>query len=685
MNPYFSFNKLADWQKGTSSNLHISDKGLSVSQTEKYGIQRIILLEDVFRILNRTVENAADRLPTILDFAVGRNGKLFLLDEQTNLWMYDFQNENRELLFTAGHELFSNKAKLAAVENTLYFADPLGERKLSAYSATNGQAFWSLDEWNGLTLYPLAFTVNDTFHAFALIPLDLQQTAGEVETAENGRLGIIQINDAGDIIRMYESVDLRISKKLPLTSMLKRYNLTLLPNLSISVLDTLENQLFIFTETEEFNYSVSSDPLLQYSGFAADSYGSLYVGNRRSLDVSQEEDERFVIKWTEKGIKTAQIACFRGRVDKLLVDRNNKMYLLNLEEALLTILQPNYRTMEHQETQLLQALYYSPEMDSQSTETVWHKIQLEASIPEETQIRISYFASDLKNHPFPMWSNPIVNPRDALFFEAKGQYLRLKVEFHASEQKTPQLHRLRAYFPRTSFLSYLPAVYQEDPTSQYFLERYLSLFGTFYEEMEEEISEVSQYYDVDTISGEFVKWLGTWVGIHADEVWSESQLKELIRRSPELYQERGTKQGIEKMVQIYTGEKPFIVEYFQYKMMLEKPELKALVTQLYGANPYTFCVLVQQHCMETEKQRLFVQKILDEQKPAFTEAKLVVLQPWMYMDTHSYIGINTFLSEPNWLSLDHNSTLPYDTLLTDEENKHRIGYHTRIELDSELE
>ncbi len=139
------------------------------------------------------------------------------------------------------------------------------------------------------------------------------------------------------------------------------------------------------------------------------------------------------------------------------------------------------------------------------------------------------------------------------------------------------------------------------------------------------------------------------------------------------------------MVQIYTGEKPFIVEYFQYKKMLEKPELRTLVTQLYGANPYTFCVLVQQHCMETEKQRLFVQKILDEQKPAFTEAKLVVLQPWMYMDTHSYIGINTYLSEPNWLSLDQNATLPYDTLLTDEENKHRIGFHTRIELDSELE
>jgi hypothetical protein len=117
--------------------------------------------------------------------------------------------------------------------------------------------------------------------------------------------------------------------------------------------------------------------------------------------------------------------------------------------------------------------------------------------------------------------------------------------------------------------------------------------------------------------------------------------------------------------------------------MLEHPELKPLVTHLYGANPYIFCVLVQQHCMESEKQRLFVQKILDEQKPAFTEAKLIVLQPWMYMDMHSYLGINTYLSEPTWLSSDENSTLPYDKQATDKGTQQPgIGLHTRIELDS---
>lgn len=683
---FFSFNKSTDWEKGTATNLQITNEGLSVSQTEKYGIQRVILLADIFRIINRTSENDSERVPMINEFAVGRNGKLYLLDEQANLWMYDYQNENREILFTSGHELFTHHAMIAALDHTLYFADAWGERKIAAYSAVNGQGFWHLNEWNELTLIPLAFTVDEQQIVYVVIPLDIPSPKdGEKVTDISGRIGVICINHAGHVMRLYESTEFRLIHSHKISHLLHRFAITIISENHLVVFDEETNELYAFTETAETNHPIANDTAIQFSGFAADSYRHIYMGNRRHIDIEQEEDERFVLKYNAEGEKIGQIACFRGRVDKILIDRNNKMYLFNREEAMLTILQPQQRTMEHESTQLLQAVYYSSAMDSQATETVWHKLFLDAHIPEETQIRIAYFASDIKNHPFPAWSVPIINPKDALFFEAKGQYLWLKIEFHASEQKTPLLRKLRAYYPRSSYLSYLPAVYQDDKKSQQFLERYLSLFGTFFQEMEEEIESVSKYFDVDTVSGDFVQWLGTWIGIPADEVWSETQLKELIRRSPELYQERGTKQGIEKMVEIYTGERPFIVEYFQYKTMLEVPELKPLVTQLYSANPYTFCVLVQQQVMENEKQRLFVQKILDEQKPAFTEAKLIVLLPWMYMDMHTYLGINTYLSEPTWLSLDHKSTLPYDTLLTDEENNHRLGFHTRIELDSELE
>lgn len=95
--------------------------------------------------------------------------------------------------------------------------------------------------------------------------------------------------------------------------------------------------------------------------------------------------------------------------------------------------------------------------------------------------------------------------------------------------------------------------------------------------------------------------------------------------------------------------------------------------------------MLPQECVQTDKQRLIIESIINDQKPAFTEGKLTLLQPWMYMDMHSYMGINTFLSEPTLLTLDQKSSMPYNTVLIDLERDKRMDIHTRLGLDSELE
>ncbi|MNG09772.1 hypothetical protein D3C84_932070 [compost metagenome] len=139
------------------------------------------------------------------------------------------------------------------------------------------------------------------------------------------------------------------------------------------------------------------------------------------------------------------------------------------------------------------------------------------------------------------------------------------------------------------------------------------------------------------------------------------------------------------MLQIYTGAEPFILEYFQFKQMQETSELRQLFTQLYGDNPYTFCVLLRPESVRTDEQRLVIEHIIEDQKPAYTEGKLIVLQPWMYADMHTYLGINTYLSEPTLLTLDHRSSMPYNTVLIDVDRDKRMDIHTRLGLDSEIE
>ena len=51
--------------------------------------------------------------------------------------------------------------------------------------------------------------------------------------------------------------------------------------------------------------------------------------------------------------------------------------------------------------------------------------------------------------------------------------------------------------------------------------------------------------------------------------------------------------------------------------------------------------------------------------PAFAVGKLIVLQPWVFMDLHSYLGLNTVLSEPALLRLDGRSSMPHHTITID--------------------
>src|SRR5690606_7328510 len=114
-------------------------------------------------------------------------------------------------------------------------------------------------------------------------------------------------------------------------------------------------------------------------------------------------------------------------------------------------------------------------------------------------------------------------------------------------------------------------------------------------------------------------------------------------------------------------------------------ELGEVVQRLYAADPHAFNVLVKAEHVDTELKRVTLQHILDQFKPVFSVCKLVILQPWVYMDLHSYLGMNTVLSEPTLLKLDGRSSMPHHTITIDVGQDNRIDKHTRLGLNSRLE
>ena len=663
---FFSLNKQADWETGTAYHLHISDEGVELERSDRFGYLRTIRLEQV------------EGPRRITDLAAGAGGKLFLLDRTAALWMYDYENHHADLLLQSGHGMFSSQAKIALAGDVLVVA----ERGLTAFSIMNGQAVWTVNEWEGVPLRTVALTVDARGAVYALFPRNEKE------------LAVLRVSQNGAEPFVIRHGSFGIEAGTPYQALRDRFFLAVGRDGRLFVLDAQRKRVNLFSEQGQWLGSFEVPAPIEPSGMGLDPFDSLYISERRDVELSWEDD-RFVLQFTADGRLLDKVAGYRGRADKLLVGWTGRMYVWNRTDNMITVLEQQPRTKQ------THGVYYTRALDCTSTETVWHKIVVDAQYPDETQLRVSYFASDRRDadeiiHDPKLsleekertlrdrWSKPILNPRDALI-RAKGRYLWLKIEWSGSDRQSPLLHKMRVYFPRRTYLEYLPAVYQQDEHSRDFMERFLALFGTFFDEMEEKIDHLSHYFDVDSSSGDLMRWLATWLGITADERWSDGEIRELMKRSPELFQKRGTRAGLAEMIEIFTGQKPFIVEYFQYKNLLEQAEIKSYMEQLYGLDPYRFCVLVKPDAIRSEAHRQIVQKIIEEEKPAFAEAQLVVLEPRIYLGVHAYLGVNTFLSEASVLVLDDRSAMPYNTVLIDLDRDNRIGMHTRLGLDSELE
>ncbi len=672
---YLVLNNKADWEKGLPVRLQISDEGIKIAETVEYVTERVIGTED---------------LPAgfaVQDFAVGCCRRIYILDTLGSIWIYDPGKKLPERIECI-HALFSNPVSIALSSNTLYVADRLAQR-IFALARLNWHVRWVAEAIENFS--PLDLTVDKKGYLYAL---DEQSPA------------VIKFDQAGKYAGKYDlggrdgdlaAVSCFGSRFLYVLDVKNKKVLRV--NLQNKVIDDS------FIEFEQ-----TSNP----SCLSVDTKGNLYAGYRQAS--RQEEQKLFIHKFEATGKLIGEIPAYQGPVEKLAVDEGDRIYIFNKEkgfgkeEQKIVILKPEWRFIRPQKKSLASGIYFSKAFDSTKAGMQWHKIMLEADIPDNVQVKVSYLTAetkewlingkneDLDNYLADAasiseaqlkdkikdldtlnWSEPFVNPRDALIGGPAGRYLWLRIELTGSELRTPTVKGIRVYLPRMSYLRYLPAVYQEDQASRDFLERFLSLFETFLTNFEEQIDHIVRYFDAGFVSGDLLRWLASWLAVAVDENWTDEKLRELIKQAPELYKKRGTREGIEEIIKLYTGSKPFIIEQFQLKGAQDRE----LINRLYGADPYDFCLLLKPFQVQQENELSAVRRIVAAEKPAHTQANIVALQPWIYLDLHTYLGVNTYLTKPAPL-LDAGAFMPRDTVLADIDEAGQIERRSRVSLDITL-
>jgi phage tail-like protein len=169
--------------------------------------------------------------------------------------------------------------------------------------------------------------------------------------------------------------------------------------------------------------------------------------------------------------------------------------------------------------------------------------------------------------------------------------------------------------PASSYLDYLPAIFRQEP----FIGRFLLAFETVLSGaggaagLETEIGGMAGYFDPATTRADFLPWLAGWVTLTLRADWDEQTRRSFIAQIVPLYRLRGTKEGLLRMLELYTTEPVEIFDtfdnlpyFFEVRLTLSEADPALLAT----------------------KQQI-ARAIIDQEKPAHTFYALQLAVPTM--------------------------------------------------------
>jgi phage tail-like protein len=114
----------------------------------------------------------------------------------------------------------------------------------------------------------------------------------------------------------------------------------------------------------------------------------------------------------------------------------------------------------------------------------------------------------------------------------------------------------RASGPASVYLRDLPVIYHEND----FLGRFLLIFESIWEPLERRQDQIAMYFNPHTAPPSFLPWIGGWLDLSINMDWPEQRIRRFIAEAMDLYRWRGTRYGLERMIEVCTGIAPLITE-----------------------------------------------------------------------------------------------------------------------------
>jgi phage tail-like protein len=137
------------------------------------------------------------------------------------------------------------------------------------------------------------------------------------------------------------------------------------------------------------------------------------------------------------------------------------------------------------------------------------------------------------------------------------------------------------------YLDDLPAIFQpqgELPEEQ-FLGRYLLIFESIWEPLEQRQNHIERYFDPRTCPANFLPWLARWLDFTYDQRLPEGRIRAVLTCAMHLQRWRGAPRGLADLIGLCTGLRPDIVEdahepVFRVRVPHLAPDQRELIDDL---------------------------------------------------------------------------------------------------------
>ena len=239
---------------------------------------------------------------------------------------------------------------------------------------------------------------------------------------------------------------------------------------------------------------------------------------------------------------------------------------------------------------------------------------------------------------------------DLLLYDLEGQYLYIAILFAGEGNLT--ISNLMVDSVGDNFMATYPEVFRERNS---FFHRFISVFSSIYNDFDKNIDRLPQLLNPDLCPKELLIVYGSWVGIDLEGgSLDEDVMRQFVKEAYTLNKLKGTKQVIERVLEIILGEPAIVIEHNLLRSWIKEDKVN-VPEGFQTMGVYDVTVMVPGKLTEELRHRIVF--MLNQFKPLRTRINIMQMDETPTADSRTFLDINTRLPEEHAAELDSGLSL----------------------------